>query len=761
MNHIRGQVIGNEHLKNQEAVLQAALEYADQKYPVIPLYSVTKEGVCTCGKTCRSPGKHPMTRHGLKDASSCSVQIRSWFSNTFANIGVLTGTASGLLVIDLDCHRGSSLKEFYSKFPDLARTRTVQTGGGYHLYLKHPRYEITSRTNILPGVDIRADGAYIIAPPSLHSSGKLYRWDNDLEIQECSESLLEFLQTPKQKNPSVKISVTNLNGFAEGVRNDSLTRIAGFFRSLGLSANEIQAGLQAVNQSLCNPPLENHEVFKISTSIAQYEAPAKWKSPTDLPTLVSKVPSLTPDLLPYKFAPALMDVSERMQVPLEFVAGPAIIAAASVIGRKVRVKPMKYDDWTVIPNLWGMIIADPGSMKSPALAEALRPLENLIRRSRDIHSRAMGDFEKHQSELEIKITSLREKMKKGNKKQSVIEVELNNMINKQRSLEKPVEKRYKTNDPTIEKLAALLPENPQGFLLFRDEISGWIEKMTKQTQRGDKEFYLETWSGDSSYTVDRIERGTTHVDPLCLSVLGGIQPAKFKKYLQGYEKYAGNDGFLERFQVTFMPEPQTDWIFVDRAPDLKARALFETAFEDLDKIPFNDEQVYRFDAEAQKLADEWRADLESENLKKGLHPILKGHFSKYRSLMPSLSLIIELLSDSDAKDTISENSVYKAINWCSILRSHAIKLYGGLVEQKIGAAHLLADRIKSGRFADGMKLRDIARKNWPMLKTSDQIEDACDVLEACNWIRVDRRKVPGGNSGFVYLNPHIIQQQEA
>jgi len=304
------------------------------------------------------------------------------------------------------------------------------------------------------------------------------------------------------------VEIKNLNGFAEGVRNDSLTRIAGFFRSLGLSANEIQAGLQAVNQSLCNPPLENQEVFKISTSIARYDAPEKWKTPTELPEVVSSVPSLTPDLLPVKFAPALIDVSERMQVPLEFVAGPAIIAAASVIGRKVKVKPLKHDDWTVIPNLWGMIIADPGSMKSPALAEALRPLENLIRRSRDIHTRAMCDFEQHKSELEIKIASLRENMKKTSMNQSSIESELNAMINKHRNLEKPAEKRYKTNDPTIEKLAALLAENPQGFVLFRDEISGWIEKMTKSTQRGDREFYLETWSGDSAYTVDRIERGT-------------------------------------------------------------------------------------------------------------------------------------------------------------------------------------------------------------------------------------------------------------
>ncbi|MBI2602335.1 MAG: DUF3987 domain-containing protein [Deltaproteobacteria bacterium] len=764
MNHIRGKVVGSESLKNQAVILNAALDYAGRAFPVIPLYSVDSNGICTCGRICHSPGKHPMTRNGLKDASSCPSQINVWFNQAVANLGIITGISSGLVVIDLDCYRGSSLADFYSRFEDLSPTLTVQTGGGYHLYLNHPGFEVSNRAKILPGVDVRADGGYIVAPPSRHASGKIYRWDNDLPIQDCPPSLLEMLQVSKgnkkKVEPEKAVASRNAGAFKEGVRNDSLTTVAGFLRSLGLSAQEIQTGLLAVNQSLCFPPLKNQEVFKIATSVAKYDAPLKWTTPKDLPEPLTVVPSLTAELLPERIAPALIDISERMQVPLEFVAGPAIVAAASVIGRKVKIKPLKNDDWTVVPNLWGMIIAEPGSMKSPALAEALRPLENLVRRARDLHSRTMCDFEQHKAELEIKITSLKENMKKTTKNSFAVESELNSLITTHRNLKKPIERRYKTNDPTTEKLATLMAENPQGLLLFRDELSGWIERMTRHGQRGDKEFYLETWSGDSAYTVDRIERGTTYVDPLCLSVFGGIQPAKLKKYLQWYERYAGHDGFLERFQVTFMPEARDHWTFIDRAPDLKARVLFEAVFDELDKIPIGEAQIFQFSPNAQALADEWRKDLEQENHKKGIHPVLRGHFSKYRSLMPSLALVNELLDKAEADHLVSEKSVSQAIGWCSILKTHAYKLYSILVEQKIGAAHVLAERIKAGRFVDGMKLRDVARKNWPLLRSSDQIEDACEVLESCNWLRVDRRKVPGGNSGFVYLNPHIIKQQK-
>ena len=138
--------------------------------------------------------------------------------------------------------------------------------------------------------------------------------------------------------------------------------------------------------------------------------------------------------------------------------------------------------------------------------------------------------------------------------------------------------------------------------------------------------------------------------------------------------------------------------------------------------------------------------------------VLRGHYAKYRSLMPSIALIIDLLENfEDLPTAVSQSSVKKAISWCEKLKGHARKIYGEIVDKNVATVHVLAERIKTGRFIDGMKLRDVARKNWPLLRTSDQIEDACEVLEKLNWIRRERRKTPGGTSTLIYLNPELIK----
>src|SRR2546425_1214256 len=87
-------------------------------------------------------------------------------------------------------------------------------------------------------------------------------------------------------------------------------------------------------------------------------------------------------LLPGALAPWVADVAERVQCPPDFVAVGVLVAAAAVIGRKVAIRPKRQDDWAVVPNLWGLAVGPPGSMKSPALAEALRPLRRLVSEAR-------------------------------------------------------------------------------------------------------------------------------------------------------------------------------------------------------------------------------------------------------------------------------------------------------------------------------------------------------------------------------------------
>ena len=165
------------------SMLDIALGYAGRGWGVFPLWSV-RDGVCTCRKRgrCNMAGKHPRTHNGLHGASTDKAVISRWKWES-ANIGIATGAASGLVVIDIDPRHGGdetieSLKNELGELPPAPR---VKTGDGWHLYFRYPDQLIDCRTDVAQGIDIKADGGYIVAPPSNHISGGRYQWEIDPE----------------------------------------------------------------------------------------------------------------------------------------------------------------------------------------------------------------------------------------------------------------------------------------------------------------------------------------------------------------------------------------------------------------------------------------------------------------------------------------------------------------------------------------------------------------------------------------------------
>ncbi len=160
-----------------------ALEYARScGWPVFPVHSV-RDGMCTCGSSdCTSQGKHPRTGHGFKDATRDPAVITEWWDRLpDSNIGIPTGSVSGLVVLDIDPRNGGDdslwdLEEQYSRLP--ATAEVITGGGGRHIYFAYPDgiRQIKSKT-IASGVEIKADGSYVVAPHSLHISGRRYEWE--------------------------------------------------------------------------------------------------------------------------------------------------------------------------------------------------------------------------------------------------------------------------------------------------------------------------------------------------------------------------------------------------------------------------------------------------------------------------------------------------------------------------------------------------------------------------------------------------------
>lgn len=164
-------------------MLDHALEYANRGWHVFPLRSPVNGG-CSCTKgDCQSPAKHPRTPNGLNDATIDQRAITEYWTRwSDANIGIRTGRISGIVVLDIDANHGGL--ESWRDLQDLncrVDALTCHTGGGgLHLYFQAPDDEPKSSTSeIGPGVDTRAEGGYVVAPPSLHISGKRYQWEGE------------------------------------------------------------------------------------------------------------------------------------------------------------------------------------------------------------------------------------------------------------------------------------------------------------------------------------------------------------------------------------------------------------------------------------------------------------------------------------------------------------------------------------------------------------------------------------------------------
>jgi bifunctional DNA primase/polymerase-like protein len=164
------------------SLARSAGAYAARGWAVLPLWWPAAGG-CTCGRQeCPSNGKHPLgdlVPHGLEQATTDQSQIvRWWTARSSANVGLRTGAVSGLVVLDVDGPTGeASLRELAQRHGRF-RAAWARTGsGGWHAYLSHPGQEVpNSASRLGPKLDVRGDGGYVVAPPSLHASGDRYRW---------------------------------------------------------------------------------------------------------------------------------------------------------------------------------------------------------------------------------------------------------------------------------------------------------------------------------------------------------------------------------------------------------------------------------------------------------------------------------------------------------------------------------------------------------------------------------------------------------
>jgi Bifunctional DNA primase/polymerase, N-terminal/AAA domain/Primase C terminal 1 (PriCT-1) len=259
-------------------LLAAALAYAEAGLAVLPL-----------------AGKVPRTSNGLTGASTDTELIREWWTRwPNANVGIRTGEQAGVFVLDVDVQHGggATLKALVHEYGKLPMTATVLTGGGgSHHYFRYPKNGIRNTAGQLgAAIDIRGEGGYCVAPPSIHESGRPYKWMQALE-RGIAEPPGWLVAETKQNGAAPAVGET----IRKGERDSTLASLAGTMRRRGMDEAAILAALRETNKR-CKPPLPDRDLERIAASVAGYPSEKeKSEEPFALELMTARALSALPD----------------------------------------------------------------------------------------------------------------------------------------------------------------------------------------------------------------------------------------------------------------------------------------------------------------------------------------------------------------------------------------------------------------------------------------------------------------------------------
>jgi Protein of unknown function (DUF3987) len=493
------------------------------------------------------------------------------------------------------------------------------------------------------------------------------------------------------------------------------------------------------------------------------------------------MPPFPVDFLPGDLGEFVAGQAHRIQVPVDYIAIPALIAAATVIGKDFRMAPKANDSWSERACLWGGIIGYVGDGKTPGFKVALGPIWSLQAEFREQHKK---DLEAHKPKTRAAKIFAKAWEKAANKAVAAgkevppepagIEVP-----------DPPCVREIICNDTTQERLVDMMSQNPRGIMLYRDELSGWFASFNQYRPGSDEQFYLQCHAG-GPWKHQR-KSGDIFVEDLFLNICGGFQPEIAGDVLRrgrtGGHGRAVESGLAARLSLLVWPDAIVrDWVDEPSNRDQKAR--IDRLFHDL--LNFTPEGFvgkpiggaphsppFRFTEEAQEIFRDWYITHNHELAARERGEPLQAHFAKYDGLFACLSLVRHLICwalglpvELSRIDAETANAVRSFID--DYLRPHAKKIYGHIDrDSAYQGARRIAKWIAAETDVTHFTARDISRKQWSGLTGKDEITGkdhlgaALRYLEdVAGWLRSEER--PTGPKGgrptirFV-INPLVRQ----
>lgn len=607
-------------------ILDAALALAARGWPVFP---------CEPSQKPQPRSKAPLTTNGLKDATTDPASIQDWWERwPKALIGLPTGEPLGAFVVDLD-PRTLSCEELFEALEKHIGTSVgdpvtaVTQSGGWHLYFALPQGEAAAgirnragqRSGLVANVDVRGNGGYVIAPPSVMSDGKAYAWrqrdDGQRGLTEAPPELIDAIlrrgafcandgekttvrppdageRARKYALAALDAEVCGLRDAPDGTRNDrlnvaafalgqlvgagalvesvacaALEEVASAWPNLKKSRGTIRSGLSAgitkprdlgaVERPLAKEAPERPMMKRPGEGEARVVGDV-WTNP-DLSVLdAGAIAARFPtERLGGMWADWIELRAKAASAPEDYVAA-SLLACAGAALANVRW-PIVGAGWSEPSHLWIGLVGSPSSGKSPGMSAAVDLLEQAESALRAGFDDKLKEFKEVEAFAKARKafweTQVSEAARRGEDRPP--------MPSDAVPPDRPICPRIRVVDATSEKLAELSAALPRGLIQVRDELGGWLGAFDRYGGLGaDRSFALETWNG-GRYTVDRKKADEpVQVRHLSIGVLGGIQPERLAPIIEGPD-----DGLPTRFL----------WAWPDRIP------LFRIHREPIDDGP--------------------------------------------------------------------------------------------------------------------------------------------------------------------------------
>lgn len=709
---------------------------------------------------------------GWENLKLTEPDLPNYFNGAAQNIGVLLGSASnGLTDIDLDSPEAVKIADYF-----LPETKAVfgrsSKPRSHRLYISNfPKTEKFEYGEMI--VEIRSTGGQTVFPGSTHTGGEPIEWQNNGEP--CEINAEELRRATARLASACLISTfwhhgkrneLNLAVCGALLRNGfNVSETKNFIRAVCAAANDEETAdrLKAVDatadklkrgEKVCGfPRLAELTDTKLVETVCKWlriesrqderrepvsqpnEKPEFTGDPKPLDLTLKPVAALDDNCLPKVLVDWLRPASKVIGCPFDFLVLSAVVMVGSLIGSRLRVKPLRHSDWFVVPNLYGGIVGLPSTKKTPALDETRKPILELQAAARKEYADKKADYD-----IEAKFY---EKESAGKLKESTSAAHYKTNLRLLQKPEEPILRRYETNDITTPKLAQFLAENPIGLQQSRDELTGWIKATEADYDPNARAFYLELWKGAIAYEIARVGNGETQITSGTLSIIGGIQPSKLLSLIAEAYSFDKSDGLPQRFLYTYPDAIKR----AEKPTESDYRAMqkgFNRANETCKLIAeydFNGKvigangdrfHIVKFSDGAQAVVDEWQSDTEAEA--ESLQ-IEDEAFSSYLYKLPkscfSIALIfhcLENIGGANFPDEITLETALKAIAYTEVLTTHARRVFALGENQIFSLAQILIGKIKKGELEQGFTAYEIKRKQWSGLKTPDTIKDVIGLL---------------------------------